>query len=109
MIGYYWITYLHFRNKAMAHQKWPTTVARANRRWNKAWYQPFDAVDQAALGLRFTLHLPVDAMIPPGHWELFKIAMQLAQSGALVPLNAKEGKLVARMAEQSDPIFQQLP
>ena len=64
--------------KAMAHQQWP---AQSKHRWNKAWYEPFDEVDKAALGLRFTLHLPVTAMLPPGHWELFKMALGLAQSG----------------------------
>lgn len=89
--------------KAMAHQRWPKDADR--RQWNKAWYEPFDEVDEAALGLRFTLHLPVTSMIPPGHWELFKMAVELAQAGALVPLNAEERDLVAKVAKQSDPIF----
>ncbi len=55
---------------------------QANGRWKKTFYEPFDEIDKAALGLRFTLHLPVTAMIPPGHWELFQMAMQLAQFGA---------------------------
>jgi predicted aldo/keto reductase-like oxidoreductase len=72
--------------KAMAHQKWPPSAGEAKRRWSKAWYEPFDEIDKASLGLRFTLDLPVTAMIPPGHWELLKMAVELAQSGALVPL-----------------------
>src|SRR5208337_5548598 len=40
--------------KAMAHQQWPNGK---KRRWNKTFYEPFDEIDQAALGLRFTLHL----------------------------------------------------
>ncbi len=54
--------------KAMAHQQWPKGKRRP---WKKTFYEPFDEIDLAALGLRFTLHLPVTAMIPPGHWELF--------------------------------------
>ncbi|MGA2256208.1 MAG: aldo/keto reductase [Thermoguttaceae bacterium] len=88
--------------KAMAHQSWPK---EAGRRWNKAWYQPFDQTDQVALALRFTLHLPVTAMIPPGHWELVKMALGLAQSGALTPLNDNERKLIGQIAEKSKPIF----
>ena len=56
-------------------------------------------------GLRFTLHLPVTAMIPPGHWELFKMAVSLAQSGALTPLNDNERKVIEEIAQKSDPIF----
>ena len=51
--------------KAMAHRNWPKDT-KTERRWKKAWYEPFDAVDQVALALRFTLHLPVTALIPPG-------------------------------------------
>ena len=88
--------------KAMAHQQWPSGV---ERKWNKTFYEPFDEIDQAALGLRFTLHLPVTAMFPPGHWELFRMALDLAQAGALVPLNDHERKLIAKIARKSEPIF----
>ncbi len=91
--------------KAMAYQKWPKETKPEDRRWKKTWYVPLDTVDQAALGLRFTLNLPVNAMVPPGHWELFKMALDLAQSGALTPLNEQEREIVATMAEQADPIF----
>jgi len=90
--------------KAMARQKWPESD-EGKKRWSKAWYKPFDQMDQAALALRFTLHLPVTAMIPPGHWELFSMAVQLAQSGALTPLNDHEKKIVAEVAPKSEPIF----
>lgn len=88
--------------KAMAHQLWP----RGKRhRWRKTFYEPFDDMDRAALGLRFTLHLPVTALFPPGHWELFRMALDLAQSGALTPLNRKERELIKQIARRSDPIF----
>jgi len=87
----------------MAHQKW--AVPEGDRKWNKTWYEPFDQIDKVALGLRFTSGLPAHAMIPPGHWELFKMAVELAQAGALTPLNDAERKLVATIAEGSDPIF----
>ena len=77
--------------KPMAHQLWPSGE---KRRWSKTFYEPFDEIDTAALGLRFTLHLPVTAMCPPGHWELFKMALDLAQAGALVPLNDHERKII---------------
>jgi len=91
--------------KAMAHQSWSEDIQESQRRWNKAWYEPFDQLDEAALGLRFTLHLPVSAWIPPGHWELFKMALDLAQAGALVPLNDHEQKIIKEIAQKSDPLF----
>jgi predicted aldo/keto reductase-like oxidoreductase len=91
--------------KAMAHQKWPQSLAGNQRRWNKAWYQPFDELDKVSLGLRFTSQLPAHAMIPPGHWELFTMAVELAQSGALTPLNSNEQELARAIALDSDPIF----
>ena len=86
----------------MADQLWP---GGEKRRWSKTLYEPFDEIDAAALGLRFTLHLPVTAMFPPGHWELFKMALDLAQAGALVPLNAQEQKIIVKIAKKSEPIF----
>ena len=88
--------------KAMAHQMWPTCE---ERKWNKTFYEPFDEVDMAALGLRFTLYLPVTAMFPPGHWELFKMALDLAQAGALVPLNDSEQRIIRKIAQKAEPIF----
>lgn len=91
--------------KAMAHQKWSAKSKPDRRRWNKAWYEPFDDIDKVALGLRYTLHLPVTAMLTPGHWDLFKMALDLAQSGALISLNDNERKLAEEIASKSDPIF----
>jgi predicted aldo/keto reductase-like oxidoreductase len=91
--------------KAMAHQKWPVSLKAEDRRWNKAWYEPFDDIDKVALGLRFTLHLPVTAMLTPGHWDLLKMALDLAQAGALTPLNDNERKVAEEIASKSDPIF----
>jgi predicted aldo/keto reductase-like oxidoreductase len=91
--------------KAMAHQKWPSSTTGDDRRWDKAWYAPFDEIDKVSLGLRFTSHLPVHAMIPPGHWELFKMAVELAQAGALTPLNEREQEIIRTIAMESQPIF----
>ena len=88
--------------KAMAHGQWPKGK---KRRWKNPFYEPFDDIDQVALGLRFTLHLPVTALFPPGHWELFKMALDLAEAGALVPLNDDERKIIERIAKKSEPIF----
>jgi predicted aldo/keto reductase-like oxidoreductase len=91
--------------KAMAHQKWAEGQDARRKTWNKAWYDPFDQLDRVSLGLRFTHHLPADAMIPPGHWSLFKMAVELAQAGALTPLNDREQALVTEIAQASTPLF----
>jgi predicted aldo/keto reductase-like oxidoreductase len=91
--------------KAMAHQKWPKSMKREKRPWKKAWYEPFDEIDKVSLGLRFTFHLPAHAMIPPGDWALFKMAVELAQSGALTPLNDDEQEMIRAIAVDSEPIF----
>jgi predicted aldo/keto reductase-like oxidoreductase len=88
--------------KAMAHGQWPKGK---KRRWENPFYEPFDEIDQVALGLRFTLHLPVTTLIPPRHWELFKMALDLAQAGALVPLSDDERKIIEKIAKKSEPIF----
>lgn len=91
--------------KPMAHQRWPEGTRGSERRWAKAWYEPFDQIDKVSLGLRFTSQLPVHSMIPPGHWELFKMAVGLAQAGALTPLNDNEREMVRAIAMDSEPIF----
>jgi hypothetical protein len=91
--------------KAMAYQKRGSGESASAQRWNKTWYEPLDALDRVSLALRFTANLPVTALIPPGHWELFDMAARLAQSGALTPLNDRERELVEAMARASDPLF----
>jgi len=44
-------------------------------------------------------------MFPPGHWELFKMALDLARAGALVPLNEDEQKVIKKIAKKSESIF----
>ena len=44
-------------------------------------------------------------MFPPGHWELFQMALGLAQAGALVPLSNNERKIIEEIAEKCSSIF----
>lgn len=92
--------------KAMAHQVWPAEIKRNDRKWNKAWYQPLDEAGQIALALRFTLGLPVTAAIPPGHWPLFKMALQCV-AGGITPLSKDETRMLKQIAAASNPIFPQ--
>jgi aryl-alcohol dehydrogenase-like predicted oxidoreductase len=92
--------------KAMALRPWPADLEPARRRWPKAWYEPIADPQLAALALRFTLGLPVTSAIPPGHWELFRLALELAESGALTePLGAEESRTLAAALEPEAPIF----
>lgn len=92
--------------KAMARCKWPDDLPAEQRPWRKTWYAPLDRREDAALGLRFTLHLPVTAALPPGHWELFEMALDLAQSDALdAPLSAAEAAHLDALLRDETPIF----
>lgn len=93
--------------KSMARQKWPEGLPQEKRKWSKTWYEPLDDPAQVALALRFTLHLPVTAMLPPGHWELFEMALRLAQAGELAePLTAAEQQTLTALAAPDAPIFE---
>jgi hypothetical protein len=91
--------------QALAHQRWCRRSKKTKWQWNKAWYAPFDKIDKAALGLWFTLRLPVTAMIPLGHWGLVKMAFDLTQAGAMLSLSDKAQKIIRQIARRSDPLF----
>jgi aryl-alcohol dehydrogenase-like predicted oxidoreductase len=89
--------------KGMARTRWPEGTTREQRRWSKAWYEPIDDESLAALALRFTLSLPVTAAIPPGHAELWELALRVAQDPQ--PLTPAEEQRLRALAAQTEPIF----
>jgi hypothetical protein len=91
--------------KAMAHQQWPQAGRPAASPWDKCWYEPLTEAGPAALALRFTLNLPVTAALPPGHWPLFKLALECVESGRLGPLSEVEQERLREIAESANPIF----
>ena len=91
--------------KAMAYQKWPEQGRSEGNPWSKCWYEPLDQRTRITLALRFTLNLPMCAAIPPGHWELFKMALEITESGAIEPLNDQEQDMLRQIAAASEPIF----
>lgn len=91
--------------KSMAYTNWDASLAQENRPWKKAWYQPFDDIDKIRRGLRFTLGLPVHMALPPGHWELFRKALDLAEAGELTPLSPEELEDARNEAMGIQPIF----
>lgn len=89
--------------KGMARTKWPDGMTREQRPWTKAWYEPIADEALAGLALRFTLGLPITAAIPPGHAELWEIAMRVASEPR--PLSSEEEARLRAVAGETEPIF----
>jgi predicted aldo/keto reductase-like oxidoreductase len=86
--------------KAMARGPWPEGTAK---RYAKCWYEPLDAPEDAATGLRFTLSHPVTAAIPPGDETLFTLALRLA--AGFEPLSAAEVEAIKTKGLATAPLF----
>lgn len=86
--------------KAMAWRNWEEGE---ERNIDKTWYKPFTNKEEAREGLRFTLSHPVTAAIPPGHEDLFSMALKLA--GDFTPMNKQEIKAIKEKAMRTKPIF----
>lgn len=88
--------------KALAKRKWKEGE---KRKWPKCWYAPVETAEEASLGLRFTLSLPITAAVSPGHAELLWWACDAADE--LKPLSDNEAARVAERSKGLDPIFPQ--
>ncbi len=86
--------------KAMAWCPWAEGEERSNE---KTWYKPLPTKEEAGLGLRFTLSHPVTAAIPPGHEDLFSMALELAKD--FQPMNEEEISSIKEKAMKTSPIF----
>jgi len=86
--------------KAMAWRRWEKGEERTNE---KTWYKPLPNADEANKGLRFTLSHPVTAAIPPGHEDLFSMALELAKD--FQPMAEEEIREVKEKAMNTEPIF----
>ena len=86
--------------KAMAWHPWKDGEERTN---SKTWYKPLSDPNEANKGLRFTLSHPVTAAIPPGHEDLFSMALRLAVD--FKPLDNEEIAEIKKKAMQTEPIF----
>jgi len=86
--------------KAMAWRRWKDDEERTN---TKTWYKPLTDREQAREGLRFTLSHPVTAAIPPGHEDLFSMALELAAE--FKPVDSGEIEAIKRKGLATDPIF----
>lgn len=88
--------------KALAKRKWKEGE---KRKWSKCWYAPVETAEEASLGLRFTLSLPITAAVSPGHAELLWWACDAADE--FKPLSDSEAAWVAERSKGLDPIFPQ--
>ncbi len=86
--------------KAMAKQPWPEGAERTN---NKTWYEPLSTREEAKMGLRFTLSHPVTAAIPPGHEDLFRMALELTSQ--FKPLTPDEILSIKKKGLAGHPLF----
>lgn len=86
--------------KAMAWRPWEEGEERTNE---KTWYKPLTNKEEASQGLRFTLSHPVTAAIPPGHEDLFSMALELARDFS--PMEENEIKAIKEKAMKTEPLF----
>jgi len=86
--------------KSMALRPWQEG---AERKWDKAWYEPCAEPELAELMVRFTLSQDVNVLMPPGHLELFEMALTFAER--FRPLEPEEIERLRALAESSQAIF----
>jgi predicted aldo/keto reductase-like oxidoreductase len=86
--------------KAMARTQWAEGQERTHP---KCWYQPVTDPVESELAIRFTLSEPITAAVTPGHVDLFRRAMDVAEN--FKPLSESERAELRRRAEGLEPIF----
>lgn len=91
--------------KAMARQKWPEGADHGP--WDKCWYEPCSDPREAELAVRFTLSQPVTAALTPGHPELFRMALEIAEN--FTPLSPEERAELRTRAQGLQPFFELTP
>lgn len=87
--------------KAMAWRSWSEGEEQTTN--GKTWYKPLPTREEAEQGLRFTLSLPVTSAIPPGHEDLFFMALELALD--FQQMNELEISTIRDKALKTTPIF----
>lgn len=92
--------------KAIALRPWTRDEAKGFfRPWPKCWYKPLDDPALAEIALRYALNLGLTAAIPPGHWDLFTMCLDIVERGAIGPVSAEELKRLDAFAGEENPLF----
>ncbi|MGD9939595.1 MAG: aldo/keto reductase [Clostridia bacterium] len=86
--------------KAMAATPWAEGEEHS---YQKAWYKPAETAGMRQRSLRYTLSQNISAAIPPGHYELYKEALETASS--FVPMNKEEQQALLDEARGLSPLF----
>jgi predicted aldo/keto reductase-like oxidoreductase len=86
--------------KAMALTPWE---AGETHTYRKTWYKPIDDPDLQDKALRYTLGLDITAAIPPGHYELYRRAVDIA--GRYQPLGPEELADLEQRIQSLTPLF----
>lgn len=76
------------------------------KKWSKCWYAPAESFEEAALGLRFTLSLPVTSSVSPSHAELLWWPCDIADQ--LKPISKEELDILKNKLENIDTIIEGL-
>ena len=86
--------------KGMALRRWDDNE---DHKWGKCWYKPNDDPALAELAFRFTLSQDINVFLPPGHKELFEMALEFGER--FKPLEPDELEFLKQTAEGMDSIF----
>jgi predicted aldo/keto reductase-like oxidoreductase len=86
--------------KTMARTTWAEGQERTHP---KCWYEPVTDPVESELAIRFTLSEPITAAVTPGHVDLFRKAMEVAENFQL--LSEYERAELRKRAEGLQPIF----
>jgi aryl-alcohol dehydrogenase-like predicted oxidoreductase len=86
--------------KAMAKRRLKEGESRP---WPKCWYVPAETAEEAAIGIRFALSLPVTATVSPGHAQHLWWACDTAQS--FKPLTPDEFQELEQASVGCEPLF----
>ena len=87
--------------KGMAKHRLAPGEARTRER---CWYAPAEKHELADLALRFTLSQPITAAIPPGDPDLFRMALDIAES--FRPITDEELGRLRERARGMRPLFE---
>jgi len=87
--------------KSLAKRPW---IKDEQKPESKTWYAPVESYDEAKLGIRFTLSLPITAAVTPGHEKHFLWAVKAAEE--FTPMPEAESAKLALSVPNAAPIFQ---
>ncbi len=86
--------------KSMAYSPWGENETQT---WSKTWYKPAPTPTLREKALRFTLGLDITAAVPPGHYELYREALDIAAN--FKPLSPAEEAELRAAAVGVEPLF----